>query len=69
MLAMHTPYTTTKRFRNVISFEEISKTIQINNITLSIILFIKKESRLISHNLYYRKLIKALIQNQSGDTL
>ncbi len=25
--------------------------------------------KLISNNVYYRKLIKAIIQNQSGDTL
>ncbi len=52
---MFTPLTTTKLFRDVISLEGISKTIQINKIALSIILFIKKGSRLISYNVYYSK--------------
>ncbi len=41
---MLTPLTTTlKRFRHVISLEGISRTIQINKIALSIILFIKRK--------------------------
>ena len=65
---MLTPLTTTlKRFRHVISLEGISKTIQINNIALSIILFIKKESRFISYNVCYRKEWLILGPNSKGN--
>ena len=43
MLAMHRPFTTTKRFRHVISLEGTSRTIQINNIALSLIVSLKRE--------------------------
>ena len=53
---MLTPLTTTlKHFRNVISRDGISKTIQINNIALSLMFFFKKGSKLISYNVCYRK--------------
>jgi len=51
---MLTPLTTTlQRFRHVIFRNGILKTIQTNKIALSLILFIKKKSRLISYNVYY----------------